>query len=450
MTQRATPVTCPNCGTPFAANLQQLFDVGMDPTAKQRFLQGDFNVLQCPTCSLQFQVATPLIYHDPGKELFITYVPMELNLPPTEKERLLGQMTQALMSALPPEARKGYLLQPRDSLTLQGMLEQVLAADGITREMLDAQQRKVELISQLVMTDESALLAEIRAHDADIDLAFLELVGAMAQSAVQNGDDAMAARLMKVRELAVQESTVGQDTQAQSALLEATARELSELGEQLTPDKLLALVLSAEDDDRVAILTTLARPLMDYDFLVALSNRVEAASEAERPALEARRQVVLETLNDIDAIARERGNQVTGTLQRLLQAPDLEAAVKAAMPEIDDTFMGILAQNYDAAMKAGRQDVADRLQAIGDMVMRVLSESAPPEVRFVNQLLSQPDEDSALLFIKQQAATLPPTTVEAMAAIGDQLRGAGRNDMADRLDGYREAVKREVSLARWT
>ena len=45
-----TQVSCPNCRMPVPATLEQLFDVNQDPAAKERFLSGRFNMIQCPNC----------------------------------------------------------------------------------------------------------------------------------------------------------------------------------------------------------------------------------------------------------------------------------------------------------------------------------------------------------------------------------------------------------------
>ena len=72
-----TRINCPNCRQPVTADIDQLFDVNIDPAAKQRLLSGAFNIIQCPHCGFQGQAATPIVYHDPEKELLLTYVPPE-------------------------------------------------------------------------------------------------------------------------------------------------------------------------------------------------------------------------------------------------------------------------------------------------------------------------------------------------------------------------------------
>ena len=73
-----TRINCPNCRQPIMADIDQLFDVGQDPTVKQKILSGAFNIASCPNCGFKGMIATPLVYHDPGKELLLTYFPPEL------------------------------------------------------------------------------------------------------------------------------------------------------------------------------------------------------------------------------------------------------------------------------------------------------------------------------------------------------------------------------------
>ena len=147
-----TTINCPVCGQPFNAIVEQIIDVGHDPTSKERLLSGRVNVITCPHCGYQGMVGSPMVYHDPEKSLAIIHVPMELGLEQTEREKIIGDMTNAVMRALPEDAPKGYLLQPQIALTMQGLIDQVLEADGITREVIDEQLRKVELIDELGKT----------------------------------------------------------------------------------------------------------------------------------------------------------------------------------------------------------------------------------------------------------------------------------------------------------
>src|SRR3954471_21040795 len=105
--QMATQISCPNCGRPFSAVVEQIIDAGRDPQAKARLLAGRTNVVTCPNCGYQSMLTTPLIYHDPLKQLLIVYIPMELGLPKAEQDRLIGSLTNAVTNSLPAEQRKG-------------------------------------------------------------------------------------------------------------------------------------------------------------------------------------------------------------------------------------------------------------------------------------------------------------------------------------------------------
>jgi hypothetical protein len=81
---------CPRCHQPIVAEVQQLFDINTDPTAKQRLLSRTTNVSQCQSCGYEGMMSVPVVYHDPEKELLLTYFPPELGLPVNEQERHIG------------------------------------------------------------------------------------------------------------------------------------------------------------------------------------------------------------------------------------------------------------------------------------------------------------------------------------------------------------------------
>ena len=195
-----TAIQCPKCGNPLAADIQQVFDQTQDPSAKTRLLRGDFNLIDCPTCQYRGALGTPLVYHDAEKELLLTFVPPELGMSNVEQERVLGRLTQSVVSALPPEQRKGYLLRPKSFLTFQGFAERVLQADGITKEMLEAQRARTRLAQALMSTDPAALDDMIRANDKEIDATVFQLVSLFVESAQAQGDKPTADRAAAVRD----------------------------------------------------------------------------------------------------------------------------------------------------------------------------------------------------------------------------------------------------------
>ena len=156
-----TRINCPNCRQPIMADVQQLFDVNKDGSAKANLLSGMVNFVQCPNCAYQGKQATPIVDEDTAKEMLLTFVPPELGLPHAEQERMLGAMINQVVNNLAPEQRKGYLLRPQAQLTMQGLVERILEADGITREMIQAQQQRLNLLQRLLTVKDGETRKEI-------------------------------------------------------------------------------------------------------------------------------------------------------------------------------------------------------------------------------------------------------------------------------------------------
>ena len=195
-----TNVSCPNCHQSIVADIDRLFDLGTDPTAKQRLLTGAFNVVLCSYCGYQGQIATPIVYHDPEIELLLTFVPPEVGLPHDEQERVIGSMINQVTNDLPQDKRKGYLLRPQATLTMQGLVERVLEADGITKEMIQAQQEKIQLIQRLLETTDEKEIGEIAQNeDTKIDAEFFVLLQRLTGASIQSGDQETARKLEQLQ-----------------------------------------------------------------------------------------------------------------------------------------------------------------------------------------------------------------------------------------------------------
>lgn len=67
-------VTCPACGREHDVRLVQNINTQADPDAKQKLLDGDFNVLACD-CGRRTQLVSELLYVDPTSELTIYVSP---------------------------------------------------------------------------------------------------------------------------------------------------------------------------------------------------------------------------------------------------------------------------------------------------------------------------------------------------------------------------------------
>ena len=146
---QAVPITCPNCGNNYQAPVRTVIDVGQNPQLRQAFLSNQINVAVCPKCQTGGLLEMPLVYHDPAAEFLAIYFPQQLNIPELERQKMIGEMTQALMRSMPADQRKGYFLSPRQFMNRQALMDAVLGTMGVSQEELDRQRKKLKMIDQL-------------------------------------------------------------------------------------------------------------------------------------------------------------------------------------------------------------------------------------------------------------------------------------------------------------
>lgn len=444
-----TTVSCPNCRLPVPVTLEQLFDVTQEPDAKRRFLSGQFNLINCPNCRFQGQAASLIVYHDNDKELLLSFTPMGLGLPQAEQERALGRLVNEVINKLPQDKRKGYLLNPKPALTLQGLMDRVLEADGVTKEMMDAQRAKAQLAQRLLNTPDDQLPALVKEHDAEIDEAFFQLLAASAQAAAAGGNEAAARRMVEIQNRIMALSSFGGQLRDRQAQVEAALRELQALGDKLTPDKLMELILKARSDDQVAAYVSLARPLVDYSFFESLTRRVDRAQGDDKARLTRLRDLILQTTQQVDEAAKARLQEATAVLRKLMDAPDVDQALRDNAHLIDDAFVSLLNENLAAAQKAGRMDVAARLNRVAEGLNRLMEEAAPPEIKLINELLDLPTEAEAEAALKRQAGSLTQDLVNTLQYLADNMRQNGRAELAARLDHLYGVALGELMAANW-
>ncbi|NIS81550.1 MAG: hypothetical protein GTO14_15410 [Anaerolineales bacterium] len=439
MVQSPTPLRCPNCQSQIQAAIEQLLDVGSDPAAKARLLSGTFNLIQCSVCGFKGQIATPLVYHDPNHELLLTFMPVEINIPKEEQERVIGQMINTVTNRLPAEQRKGYLLQPHAVLTMQSLIERVLEADGITKEEIEGQRERMRLFEDLLRTPEHHLNAFIADHDERMDAAFFQL----ASLTVQSTDDARAREALNQRvEIALRQSTFGKKIKAQEEELQAAVESLNELGEKISRENLLTLFIDAPGDDRVVALVNLTRPALDYSFFQLLTERIDASEDEEHARLVELRSRILEITQQIDKVQEARASQAADLLQSLIKAEDLDQALPAALPLVDDFFLGILQANIQAAEEREDEVTLSKLEEIRSRLQELAEESIPPGIRLAQELLNITEQEHLQKFLEESADAIDDQTLGALMATAESLEERGEQDGASQIrELYRQALR---------
>ncbi len=381
-----TRVNCPNCRQPVVAEVNQLFDAGVDPQAKQMLLTGAYNIIQCPSCNYQGNLATPLVYHDPEKELLLTYFPPELGLPVNEQERIIGPLITQVMNSLPQEKRKAYLLRPQTMLTMQTLVERILEGDGITKEMIQEQQKRLQLLQRMVDAQDDVLAEMAKNEDALIDADFFQLISRLAEVAMMSGDQNSAARLNDLQKKLLPITTFGHEIQAQSKEVEAAMQSLQALGQNLTREKLLELFLEAPTDLRLNVLVSMTRQGLDYSFFQMMTEEIDRTEGEKRQKLLTLRERLLELTRQIDLEMEKRAAQARQVVEAMTKAPDVTEAMRENIGAVDDFFLKALNEFMEDARKAGDLDKIGKLQKIAEVLQEA---SAPPEeYAFIEELVN--------------------------------------------------------------
>ncbi len=400
-----TQIACPRCRQPILAEVEQLFDVTADPSAKKRLLSGQVNMAQCPYCGFSGRLATPIVYHDADKELLLTYFPPELNLSVNEQERLIGPLINQVVNRLPPEKRKAYLLRPQTFLTLESMIEAILAKDGITREMLQAQQARLNLLERLLQASSDDVRREILRQEKHLaDQEFFAIFSRLLQNAVASGQENLVRTLAAIEQLLLSETEFGQKLQRSVQELEEATRSLQQAGSRLTREKLLELFIQAPNQERVQALVSLTRPALDYIFFQMLTNRIESAKDANiRKRLESLRDQILEYVNQLDRHTEERLREAQQFIEELLAQEDVAQATRQNLERFTQEAVELLEVLMRQASEKNDYVRLGKLQKIIEVLQEV---STPPEVAFIQQLLEAPtDSLEALLEQNQQLIT---------------------------------------------
>jgi len=408
-----TSVSCPRCRQPVVADIEQLFDMGTDPQAKQKLLSGMFNVVQCPSCGYTGQTPRPLVYHDPEKELLLTYFPPDLGLPVNEQERLIGPLINQVVNNLPLEKRKAYLLRPQGMLTFETLVEKVLEADGITKEMLDNQQKRLALIQRLLNMSPDSRMTAIKQEESLVDNELFSLLGRVFEIAIAQGDQQGAQAIALLQKDLIEQTEFGQKIKQQNDEAEAAIQSLQEAGKDgLTREKLLELIITAQSETRLNTLVSMARAGMDYTFFELLSKRIEAEEGDEKLRLTELREKLIDLTQRIDKAVQGRIAQASEAINQILSTPDLEKTVMENSDLIDDFFMEALRAELAKAQQNSDLERSAKLKKLVDVIQKL---SQPPaEYALVEELLSAENQEARQEVLKNNISSITPEFLQIL------------------------------------
>lgn len=389
-----TSASCPKCRKPVMVELDRLFDMNTDPQAKQKLLSGQSNQVACPNCGYKGPLPTPIVYHDPEKELLLTFFPPELGIPVHEQEKMVGPLIKKAVDDLPMQKRKAYLFQPQTMLTQQRLFERILEADGITPEMMKAQQDRLNLIQRLALLSDNVLPEAIKQDDKLIDEQFLMLLSRLSEASAAAGDETSANKLAELQKKILEHSTFGKQVQEQTRETQQAIADLQEASKKgLTREILLDLVIKAADNEtRLVTLVSMARGGLDYGFFQLLSDKLEHAKPDEAKKLTDLRSKLLEITQEIDEAVKEQTAQAQKLINEIIAAENIEEAAQKALPQMSQVFIEILRTELQTAQKSKDQTRYEKLIKVAGVIQSASSSAA--YFGLVEALLQAPDDQA--------------------------------------------------------
>ena len=386
-------VNCAHCGTPFQIPIFSIIDVQQNPELKQALLSGELNAAQCPSCGRINYIGGPLLYHDASHDFLGIYLPMQANLSNNERQKIIGDLTNALMNALPAEQRRGYMFSPQQFFDLENMVRKILEMDGVTSEMLEASQRKIELLEKLValQNDEMAFNMVVTENKPLLDREFFMLIADAIERSKARGQQDQAVALEALRERLMPITEFGQRLLKQRQAVEA-------LGPKPSRQQVMDAIL-AGDLSEVEAVTVAALPMIDYEFFQDLTKRIEAASGEEREALEAKRDLMLRVVDTFRKLDEQAFEAAARVADALIKADDLEQAIIELAPMIDERVLDVLAAELKSAHDQNLPEIESRIIQILETLQKLAADSTHPAINLIFKLAESgyPQETKALL-----------------------------------------------------
>jgi len=416
-----TQTTCPQCRQPVLVEVEQVFDMAKDPLAKQKILSNQANFFQCSACGYQGLLGIPIVYHDPEKELLLTFFPPDLNTPVNEQEKQIGPLIQRIMDNLPKEQRKAYLLQPKSMLTYQTLIEKILEADGITKEMLEDQQQRINLLERLLKTPADQRLDVINKEKDIIDINFFSILSRIIESAMAQGDEESQKPLIELQKLLFENTETGETLFTQAKETEEVIKALQEAGKDgLTREKLLEVLINNNSETKVATIASLARAGIDYEFFKLLSEKIDKTQDKkQKDSLMKLRENLLEITEEIDKEVQAQFSQSKQTLEKILAAENIEETLAKQLPQINEIFVQVLQNELSSARKAGD---LDRIQKLERIMIVIEKASAPPEeIKLLEELLAFKNEDDLKELISKNGNAITQEFIDVMGNVMSRL-----------------------------
>jgi uncharacterized protein YjgD (DUF1641 family) len=358
-----------------------------------------------------------------------------------EQEKQIAPFMNRVVNNLKQEQRKAYLFKPQQMFTYQNLVEKVLEGEGVTKEMLDAQRKRVELLQKMLTAPETGLVEMVQKETATIDSEFFTLLSRMLDAGMGARDEAAVTRLGKIQEALLEHTELGKQIKGQADEIEAARAALEGVGKELTREKLLDLLIATADNEtRLNAMASMARPGLDYVFFQQLSEKIDKAAGDEKAKLEKLREALLEITKQIDEQLQARLNVAQRNLETLLSTEKPIEVLQQNGAVLDDFFIQVLNQSMSQA--AEKKDTArlEKLQKLATAIQQLVSPGYNPAL--LEELLEAPSDEARAKVVEAHKDEITTEFVESLSAMMVQLQQSPDQELAEKVRAaYRAALK---------
>jgi hemerythrin-like domain-containing protein len=329
--------------------------------------------------------------------------------------------------------------------TYQTLIDRVLAADGITKEMVEAQQKRINLIQRLLSVPNAEDRITIIHQEAGIvDGNMFAILSTLLQSASMQGDEASGKLLGQIQSELLKETEVGQQLLADSQETQSALKELDEANKSgLTREKLLDILMKVKSESSLATLVSLTRSGMDYQFFQVLSERIEKADGESKQQMVVLRDRLLSLTREIDLEMKKRLENANKLLDTILKDENLDESLEKHIAEIDDFFSQAVQSAFE---KARDENDLARIEKIQKVISTLEKYSAaPPEIEFLQTLLEAPDEASRAQLLGKNADKVNDEFLNTINSI--IAEGEARKQSPELLEALRGIYKAALRLS---
>lgn len=440
-----TQLTCPQCGTPYSAEVHQVVDSKHTPELKQQLLSGQLNVAICPNCGAGGQMATIVLFHDADHEFFMVHVPPELNLNTVQREQMIGKLAKQVMDDLPPEERRAYMFQPQIMLNWQTFMEKVLETEGVTPEMIARQKKQSELLQTLIKADkdvQDVLLAE-RADE--IDETFFAMLQQFVDMVSQMQDNKQMVKITNLRARLMTETPAGQRMEQQQMALHKLSREAKKQG-GLSPAMMVEHIIANQEQRHVVDALVMAgQGALQYEFFSLLTAEIEKVEKAGDQAATERltnlRTDLLQLYEGMQEQSKNMMQEAMNTLNTILAAPDKNQALGENAQKIDEAFMAVLVARMNEAEEKNDIPQFQALNEIHGLIYAQMERTLPPHVQLLNELVRSESPEEQVQLLNENEQFVSDELIQLIDQVMEQADGRGQEELNGRLQSVKTLIQ---------